>query len=36
MGWQISNKVAALADQDNTAHSDLQSTLGCSDEHQGR
>ena len=34
-GWQISNKVAALADQDNTAHSDLQSTLGCSDEHQG-
>ena len=34
-GWQISNKVAALADQDNTAHSELQSTLGCSEEHQG-
>ena len=34
-GWQISNKVAALADQDNTAQSELRSTLGCSDEHQG-
>ncbi|MFW0154365.1 transglycosylase SLT domain-containing protein (plasmid) [Mycobacterium sp. smrl_JER01] len=34
-GWQISNKVAALADQDNTAHSEVESAAGSSGLHQG-
>ncbi|MBI3215347.1 MAG: hypothetical protein HYZ38_16075 [Mycobacterium sp.] len=34
-GWQISNEVAALADQDSIAQSELESAAGSSGMHQG-